>query len=163
MKNAPNHKKAIESATDQGAPIVVPGRFPVKYAAVCSEVLARLLCNERLTSLDAVDGASTTRLAAVVHYLAEGYGWKVVAESKAAGCRDGRLSWVAEYRLEPQTIERAMAAGAAAWCSKVRKARALLRAKAVEAYQEAARLNEARKRRPHPGQRGLFDGEGLPL
>jgi hypothetical protein len=63
--------------------------------------------------------------------------------------------------MEPETIAQAMAAGAVAWCAKVRKARRLLRTKAIEAYREAARLNAARKRLAHPGQQSLFGGEGV--
>lgn len=158
MKNAPNRTNAIESVADQGAHIIAPGDFPVKPATVCAEVLARLLNGERLTSLDAVSGASTTRLAAVVHYLGDSYRWSILAEDKATGCRDGRVSWVAEYRLPPETIALAMSAGAGAWCSKVRAARRALRAKAAEARRKAERLNAASKTRQHPGQWGLFDG-----
>jgi hypothetical protein len=135
------------------------GNFPPRYASVCADVLARLLNHERLTSLDAVGDASTTRLAAVVHYLVHQYGWTINAADKAKGCRDGRVAWVAEYTLPAGTVAGAMAAGAELWCAKVRAARAALRAKAAEAQRRAARLNAARRRRPHPDQWGLFDGE----
>ena len=123
-----------------------------------SEPLARLLNHERLTSLDAVADASTTRLSAVVFYLASKYGWTIESTDKAAGCRDGRVAWVSEYTLPADTVARAMAAGAAAWCADVRAARRALRAKAAEARRKADRANDARKTRPHPGQWGLFEG-----
>jgi hypothetical protein len=150
--------KAESSAPGQGAPIIAPGGFPTKLGSVCAEVLARLLNHERLTSLDAVKEASTTRLSAVTHYLATVYGWPIVADDRAAGCRDGRVAWVAEYSLPSDTVARAMAAGASAWCAKVRAARRALRAKAAEAKRAAERANVVRKRRPHPGQSDLFDG-----
>jgi hypothetical protein len=122
-------------------------------------VLARLLNHERLTSLDAVNEASTTRLSAVVHYLVNEYGWTIEATDKAAGCRDGRMAWVAEYSMPADVVACAMAVGAAAWCTKVRAARRVLRTKAAESSRNAQRLNAARKRQPHPDQWGLFDGE----
>lgn len=158
MKNAPNRKKAIEGAADQGAVIIAPGAYPVKTNAVCAEVLARLLNGERMNSDDTLDKCSTMRAAAHINYLHTSYNWHFLTEDKATGCRDGRVSWVAEYRLPPETIERAMAAGAGAWIAKVRKDRAALRAKAAEAYRKAQALNAARKRQPPPGQFGLFEG-----
>lgn len=103
--------------------------FPSKHASVTAEVLVRFLNRERLTSLDAVAGASTTRLAAVVHYLTHTYGWPIAVADKAAACRDGRVAHVAEYHLPAVAIERGMAAGAAAWTVKVRAARAAQRAR----------------------------------
>jgi len=158
MKNA-RPSKAESSAPRQGAQIIAPGGFPPKHASVCAEVLARLLNRERLTCLDAVQEASTTRLSAVMHYLSQGYGWNIEVTDKAAGCRDGRVAWVAEYSLPADTVARAMAAGAANWCAKVRAARCALRSKAVEARRQATQLNATRKRRSHPEQWGLFDGE----
>lgn len=160
MKNAPNRTKAIESATNQGAHIIAPGDFPVKPATVCAEVLARLLNGERLTSIDAVSEASTTRLAAVVHYLGESYRWNIQGDDKATGCRDGRVSWVKEYYLAPEAIANAMQAGAACWCAQVRTARRVLRTKAAQALREANRLNKLAKSKPQPGQWGLFDSDG---
>ena len=80
----PDTAKAVSSATRQGAQIISPGGLPAKLNTVTAEVLARLLNYERLTSLDAVDEASTTRLSAVTFYLAEKYGWPIEAVDKAA-------------------------------------------------------------------------------
>ncbi|WP_041836399.1 hypothetical protein [Acidovorax sp. T1] len=155
----PDTTKAVSSATRQGAQIITPGGLPAKLNTVTAEVLARLLNYERLTSLDAVDEASTTRLSAVTFYLAEKYGWPIEAVDKAAGCRDGRVAWVAEYFLGPEIVARAMADGAGDWCAKVRAARRARRAHAAQARREAERANAARKaRRHHPGQQGLFEG-----
>ena len=155
----PDTTKAASSAPGQGGQIIAPGGLPAKLNTVTAAVLARLLNHERLTSLDAVSEASTTRLAAVTHYLAKEYGWPIEAVDKAAGCRDGRVAWVAEYFLDPQVIARAMAAGAGDWCAKVRAARRARRAHAARARREAERANAARKaRRNHPGQQGLFEG-----
>jgi hypothetical protein len=119
----PDTTNAVSSATRQGAQIIAPGGLPAKLNTVTAEVLARLLHYERLTSLDAVDEASTTRLSAVTFYLAEKYGWPIQTQDKATGCRDGRVAWVAEYFLEPEIVARALAAGADSWCTKVRTAR----------------------------------------
>jgi hypothetical protein len=158
MKNA-RPTKAESSVTLAGAQIIAPGRLPVRMNTVVAEVLCRLLNHERMTSLDAVSEASTTRLAAVTHYLCEAYGWSIEATDKAAGCRDGRVAWVAEYSLPAETIAAAMADGAGAWCDGVRVARKARRAKAAQAKREADRANAARRaRREHPGQGGLFEG-----
>ena len=156
---APDTTNAVSGAARQGAQIIAPGGLPDKLNTVTAEVLARLLNHERLTSIDAVSEASTTRLSAVTHYLAKEYGWPIEAVDKAAGCRDGRVAWVAEYFLDPQVIAHAMAAGAGDWCAKVRAARRARRAHAARARREAERANAARKaRRNHPGQQGLFEG-----
>ena len=153
------------SAPGTGVPIIAIGAFPTKHATVVAGVLARLLAGEKLTSLDGVRDASTTRLGAVAFYLRTEYGWNIEAPHKAAGCRDGRVASVAEYMLSPTTIAAATAAGAAAWCADVRRARADRRAGAARAYREAERINAARAavRRQHPGQKGLFETEGVRL
>ncbi len=157
MKNA-RTTKAVSSVTRQGDEIMALGRTPTRLNTVTSEVLARLLNYERLTSLDAVNEASTTRLSAVTFYLVKEYGWPIEAVDKAAGCRDGRVAWVAEYFLPPEVVAQAMGDGVGDWCSKVRAARRARRTKAAEAQRIAERFNAALKRRRPPGQWGLFDG-----
>lgn len=154
----PKSTKAELSVPAKGVSIINDGTFPAKCATVTAEVLARLLGHERLTGLESVHDASTTRLSAVVHYLAESYGWHITAEDKIFGCRDGRVSWVSEYHLPPKTIARAMADGAGDWCANVRKARAALCPKAAQDCRKAQALNAARKRLAPPGQMGLFEG-----
>ena len=146
-----------------GAEFNRPGHYPERLDTVTAEVLARLLSHESLTGMEAVFGASTTRLAAVVHYLESDYGWTIDRCDIAAGCKDGRVAWVTEYRLNPLTIEAAMAAGAGAWCAEVRRARAALRKKAAQAQRQAALANIAAsaRRHVHPGQRALFDLGGI--
>ena len=154
----PDTTKAASSAPDT-AQLTVPGNQPQRKNTVTAEVLARLLNHERLTSLDAVSEASTTRLSAVTFYLVGKYQWPIAARDKAAGCRDGRVAWVAEYLLSPEVITQAMAAGAGDWCAKVRAARLARRAHAAQARSDADRANAARNtRRQHPGQWGLFEG-----
>ena len=152
------------SAPGTGVHIIATGGYPAKLATVTAEVLARLLAGEKLTSLDGVREASTTRLGAVVFYLKGEYGWPIEAADKAAGCRDGRVSWVSEYALPPESIACAKAAGAAVWCADVRCARAALRANAARASRYAERVNAARAAagRVNPAQRGLFGNEGAP-
>jgi len=152
MKNAQPGKKTELSAPVQGSDIIAVGAFPNKTDSVCAEVLVRLLNYERLTGLDAVGAANTTRLAAVVHYLASEYGWTIERTNLAAGCSDGRVSWVVEYWLPAGAVSRAMDEGAGKWCADVRAARAALKAKVPEARQEAERLNAARRCQQQPGQ-----------
>lgn len=135
--------------------------LPKHLNTVVAEVAMRLLNYETLTSLDGVYDASTTRLAAVVEYLEKKYGWNIDRRDMAVGCKDGRVAWVKEYFLDPLTIEAAMAAGAGAWCSDVRRARAALRKKAAEAERRAVLANIAAataRRRAQPGQSDLFAG-----
>ena len=156
MKKAPAATKVTTSAGG-GADFTTSGRLPLKQNSVTAEVLSRLLRGERLTSLDGVFQASTTRIGATKHSLEKTHGWSVHATDKAAGCNDGRVSWIAEYHLHPQAISKAMDAGAAAWCDGVRKARLERRKKAAEAVREAVRLNEARRsRRQHESQLSIF-------
>ena len=158
MKKRPTPTNEKPSAPDT-AQFTAPGRLPLRQNTVTAEVLQRLLNGERLTSLDGVYEASTTRLGATKFSLEETHGWSIQATDKAAGCIDGRVSWIVEYHLHPEAISKAMAAGADAWCDGVRKARLERRKKAAQAIREAARLNEARRNhRQHIGQSSLFEG-----
>jgi hypothetical protein len=159
MKDARPSIRTESSATVTGAPIVSPFGFPAKLDTVCAEVLRRLLSGERLTSLDAVGEASTTRLAAYVFYLEDGYGWRIERTEKAAGCKDGRVAYVSEYFLPPTVIAHADERGAAQWCAKVRAARLKLRANAAKAKRQADRVNRSTAKRRHDAeQRALFEG-----
>jgi hypothetical protein len=161
MKNA-RPEQVEASAAVESTLIVAAGRLPAKLASLAAEVLARLLAGEKLTNLDGVYRASTTRLASVIHYLITKYGWVIQSADKVASCNDGRVAWISEYSLAPAVIAASMAAGAAAWCPQVRKARAALRANAVEAEAYAKRANAARKGSIQRGQFSLFDNEGVP-
>jgi hypothetical protein len=158
MKNA-RPAKTESSVTREGAQIIRPGRLPVRQNTVVAEVLRRLLNHERLTGLDAVIDASTTRLAARIHNL-RGYGWPIESGDKVVGCKDGRTTTVAEYTLPGKTIAAAMDAGAGTWSDGVRAARKALRSKAAQAKREAEKTNAARlaRRNHHPGQGWLFGG-----
>lgn len=164
MKNAHPVPKDEAGAPGQGAAIVTPGALPAKRATVTADVLARFITGERLTGLGAVTESSTTRLAAVVHYLQDEYGWSIERTDKAAGCRDGRIAYVAEYWMHPDLCA-ALAAGAGAWVAEVQAARRALRAKAAQARTAAARFNARKTRRtapPDTRQGGLFDGGEVP-
>ena len=158
----PDTTKAVSSVTRQGSHIIGAGNFPVKQNTVTADVLARLLIGERLTSLDTVYEASTTRLGAVVFYLVKKYGWQIESIDKAAGCKDGRVAWVSEYFLANETLSHALTAGAGQWCAAVRAARNKRRAHAAQARREASRANTARNAyRQQPGQCGLFEGGAI--
>lgn len=159
MKKAPNRANDTGAAVE-GKPDSTgrAGTLPKRLATVTSEVLARLLCGECLTSLDSVVDSSTTRLGAFIHRLSDDYGWQIESVPFAAGCVDGRVSWPHRYYLRPEIIATARAAGAEAWCKGVRRARAALRKKAAEARREAERRNEAMaaaRRRADQGQFAL--------
>ncbi|MDD2975686.1 hypothetical protein [Aquabacterium sp.] len=158
MKDARPSINTESSATAEGAPIVSPFGFPAKLDTVCAEVLRRLLSGERLTSLDAVGEASTTRLSAHVFYLGDSYAWPIESIDKAAGCKDGRVTYVSEYFLPPTVIAHAAERGAAQWCAKVRAARLKLRANAAKAKHRAELFNRvAAKRRQDAEQCELFE------
>ena len=162
VMKTPDTTKAVSSVTRQGSHIIGAGDFPVKQNTVTADVLARLLTGERLTSLDTVYEASTTRLGAVVFYLVNTYGWQIESIDKAAGCKDGRVAWVSEYFISNDTRTHALAAGAGQWCAAVRAARTKRRAHAAQARREASRANTARNAyRQHPAQWGLFEGGEL--
>jgi hypothetical protein len=137
---------------------ILAGSFPFRKNTVTADVLRRLLESERMEGLGTVYQSSTTRLAAVINYLAEKYGWFICREDKANGCRDGRVSTVSVYWLLPSTIADAKAKGAAVWCADVRTARLRLRAKAAEAKRYADAINANRKQRQQVGQGDLFGG-----
>ncbi|MEY8689879.1 MAG: hypothetical protein AB9M53_08375 [Leptothrix sp. (in: b-proteobacteria)] len=156
-----NARHINDKAGAPGTGAVIVGDLPTKRHTVTAEVLAGLLTGEKLTGLETVFSAGTTRLAAVVGRLQSDYGWHIPREDRAAGCKDGRVAWVACYWLPLPTIEAARAAGAGEWCREVRAARLALRTQAAKARRAAERANAARLKRPPPGQGGLFDGEGV--
>jgi len=161
MKNA-HRIKDTAGAPGTGAEIVV-GELLARKNTVRAEVLARFLDHERMTGMEGVFKASTTRLSAVVHALGE-YGWPIERHDKVVGSSDGRIPTIREYWLSPDVIERAAAAGAGAWCAEVKAARRALRAKAEQARRDAAKANAtaaARRRTAMTrasGQADFFDG-----
>lgn len=133
------------------------GQFPKRVNTVIAQTLADLLAGLRLTGMDSVFDASTTRLAHHIHALGKVHGWHVETFEKVVGTNDGRVQTIVEYFLSPEVIEQAAVQGAQEWVAQVRVARAARRRKAAEARRAAERANAARKTRAHPGQRGLFD------
>ena len=120
------------------------GAFPTRHNTVTAEVLSRLIGGENLTSLDAVYSASTTRLAAVVDYLEQAYGWTIDRVDIDVGCNDGRVAVVRAYYLDRATIRRAFDAGALSFCHSVKEARTKRRKHAPKAKAEAHKRNAAR-------------------
>ena len=155
----PDPAKAESSVTRQGAQIIAAAGFPAKQNTVTSDVLARVLTWESLTSLDTVYEASTTCLGTVVFYLANNYEWLTQSIDKAIGWKDGCVAWVFEYFLPAEIIVCAMAVDAGEWCVKVRAARRVRRTHAAQARRDASRANAAgNSRSTHPAQWRLFDG-----
>ena len=148
MNSARPHQTAEASAPGTGARIVASaGVLLARTNTVRAGVLRHLLAGEKMTGLEAVFGAGTTRLAAVVHVLSTEYGWQIERTDKVVGCKDGRVQTVTEYHLLPSVISDAMGKGAAAWCIEVRAARAELRSLAADAQPAAAQANAARGKR----------------
>lgn len=148
-ENAQPHKNAELSAVDKRI-----FTYPSQKNSACAEVLARLLAGEVLTAADTLDDASTMRAAAHVYYLNTRYGWPIEADTRAAGCADGRVALVAAYRLPVDCIHEARAAGAGEWCKQVKKARQELRAKAPAAFRLAAALNKVKAAKSYGTQKG---------
>jgi len=126
MENAQLPLPEEPSVPGQAATILT-GAFPHRKNTVIAEVLCRVLNREKLTSLDAVRTASTTRAAAVVYALTRGYGWPIRARPLVVQTADGRHATVAEYYLSDEVIEAAALRGSHAWCADVVAARAAQR------------------------------------
>lgn len=136
------------------------GTFPTRHNTVTAEVLGRLLEGESLTGMDAVFGCSTTRLAAVIHYLAGEYAWAVDHVDMEVGTNDGRVTLIRAYFLPRAVIRKAFDAGALAFCRSVKAARAATRKDAAKAKEEAHRRNVARSAASRDVFQGsLFGGE----
>lgn len=155
-KKTPDTTKAASSAIQQEGSIVPVFAYPDRKNSVTAEVLATLLEGERMTGIDAVSESSTTRLAAITHYLRDRYSWPIEKESLATGCRDGRVTWVVRYFMHPDVIGQAMKDGAAQWMQEVRQARKALRAKVGDAMRRAKRLNGSGKAKQY-GQTDYFE------
>ena len=111
--------------------------------------------------LVAIDGSaeSLRALRYAVELRRADQGWRIERTEKAAGCTDGRVTYVAEYFLPPTVIAHAAARGAAQWCAKVRAARLKLRANAAKAKRQADLMNRAAAKRSHDAEQGaLFEG-----
>lgn len=155
----PDTTKVTTSVLEQASSL--PFSLPQRTDTACAEVLARLLKGEVLTGMDAVYAASTTRLAAHVHYLAEIYRVETVTGERAVGCKDGRVATVTTYELPPAVVEHARVGAAAQWVATVRTDRAAKRAKAAKAQLKAASVNAARKRIAPPwNQLDMFTNGG---
>ena len=120
------------------------GTLPTRHNTVTAEVLSRLLNGESLTGMDAVFDFSTTRLSAVIHYLAREYGWSIDHADIDVGTNDGRVALVRAYFLPRASIRRAFDTGALDFCRSVKAERAKTRKQAPKARAEADKRNAAR-------------------
>ncbi|EKD98815.1 MAG: hypothetical protein ACD_23C00252G0002 [uncultured bacterium] len=159
----------LDAANDQPAKVLINiasnsiakpcalGKFPPRHYTVTAEVLCRLLNGESITGMDAVFVCSTTRLSAVIHYLANKHGWYTDHEDTVVGTNDGRVVTIRAYFLSRAVIRCALDAGALEFCSSVKLARAKSRKLAPKARAEAAKRNAARfASKVDPRQRSLF-------
>ena len=107
------------------------GTYPKRYSTVTSEVLAKLIDGEKLTGMQAVFEASTTRLAAKVHDLRRAYGWEITSTKRVVRTADGRNAEICEYSLPSHVIEAAMEGRGAQFCQGVKLMRAARRSAKV--------------------------------
>ncbi|MFZ6640312.1 hypothetical protein ACO0LL_11260 [Undibacterium sp. TC4M20W] len=154
MKNAPT-TKSNESAPDKRN--YTPGILPKKTNTVTSGVLAYLLENQSPTGMEAVFKMSTTRLAAVIHYLGKKYAWSIERDDKATGTNDGRISWITVYWLPQLTISTAFAQGARVWIERVKTSRAKQRKTSGKCKRLANSLNASRHRVNDPRQGSFWE------
>ncbi len=157
MKKKPAATEVTTSVTSS-AKFTGVGRFPKRVNTVLAQSLADLLAGLRLTGMDSVFDASTTRLAHHIYAIGRDHGWVIERVEKVTGTSDGRVQAISEYFITPELIEAAFEQGAREWITRVRAARRARRAQAAEARRAAERANAARKHRVHPGQQHLFDG-----
>lgn len=153
MKTPPTDR-AAESADDK-RDSNKPGTFPTRKNTVTASVLASLIEGNTVTGMEAVFNQSTTRAAAVIHYLEGRYCWTIERRDIATGTNDGRVAWVTAYWLSNGAREAAFEAGARVWIDTVKQARARLRKRSAEVKARAAKLN----RNFDPRQRDFFYGE----
>ena len=105
------------------------GIYPKRQDTVTAAVLGQLLEGRELTSMSAVRGANTTRLAPVVHRLKKEYGWTIDAPEIKVDTADGRVAIVSRYFIPESIREAAMVRGAGQYCETVALARELRRQK----------------------------------
>ena len=103
------------------------GRYPARQNTVTAAVLGQLLEGRELTSMSAVRGANTTRLAPVVHRLKNDYGWTIEAPEIKVDTADGRVAIVSRYFIPEPFREEAMKRGAGEYCESVAMAREIRR------------------------------------
>jgi hypothetical protein len=132
-----------------------PGILPRRVNTVLAGVLADFLDAHTVTGMEAVFKQSTTRAAAVVHYLETRYDWSIERRDVVTGTNDGRIASIKVYWLSAASREAAFKNGARAWVNDVRAAATKRRKGARKAKVTAAKLNAARI---DPRQHDLFGG-----
>ena len=154
MKKRPNTKSELSAA---GQAVQILGELPPQKNSVQAEVLSLFLKGRSLTGMESVFKSSTTRLAAYVHILRK-KGWGIEARERATGCTDGRVAYIAEYRMEPDALALANAEqDIAKFCKQVQSARLQLRKHAAMAERIATERNKARGIQPsNPAQANLW-------
>ncbi len=87
----------------------------------------QLLKAARLSGMDAVFDASTTRLAVFIHSLKRKHRWDIDHTDEVIPTSDGRVTEIRRYHLSQDVIDTAMQAGGREFCESVADARAKLR------------------------------------
>jgi hypothetical protein len=144
MKNAPT-TNSNESAPDKRD--YTPGSYPVRRNTVRADALAALLMYQFLTGLESVFSRNTTRLSpAICDAIEKRYGWPVLREDRIVDTADGRVTPIVAYYLHPETIRRALEAGAQEFIDSVIAARAERRHGANKIKMAKAQKNAVRDR-----------------
>ena len=103
------------------------GSFPKQRNTVTAEVLVQLLKGGRISGMDAVFAANTTRLAATIHSLIHVHLWDISHTDEKIQTSDGRMTEIRIYHLSRQIITAAMQVGGREFCESVTEARKSLR------------------------------------
>ena len=120
----PDNSKPLPSALNSRYFI---GSFPKQRNTVTAEVLAQLLDGKRISGMDAVFAANTTRLAATIHHLIHEHLWDIGNTDEVIQTNDGRVTEIRRYHLNHNIIAAAMQVGAREFCESVSEARKNLR------------------------------------
>lgn len=153
MKNAPITHSNESAPTSRN---YTAGILPTRTNTVTASVLAYLLENHSPTGMEAVFKMSTTRLAAVIHYLEQRYGWHIERNEIVTGTSDGRIATITVYWLSQATILRAFEFGARDWINLVCTTRAERRKLSPKCKVIAAKINASRKIVSNPRQANLW-------
>ena len=157
----------MENAIVQNSNDSAPSRYdyttfqlPTRTNTVTAHVLADFLESQALTGMAGVFKQSTTRLSAVIHYLAKNYGFEAERRDMATGTEDGRTTTIASYWLSQEVIAFAFdALGAREWIDRVRVARGERRKKSKQCKEQAAKANAKKYPLSDPRQGDLWCAE----
>lgn len=130
----------------QTKPVTKPiPTMPTRKSSVVASVLADLLSEYVINSIDGVSDLPTSRLKDHISTLRKRYGWDAIASCRIAkATRDGRVQWVTQYWIPIDVLDTLSLEQTHKWISEVRKTRRANRMCFKDAQQRAKACN-ARK------------------